>query len=192
METEDVQFKRLSRDIEKPFRKSLGHAIRNEIDDLKETLLALTDDQITACLNLCGFAAGYTVIDISGREWPDDDSLHGIAGSTTRAKHAKEFGLTQQESYDYLKRAVLGSEQLDAVFPASDDGDHDAITLSFVITGQLLLGFHPAEIEWWDYLNIIENVFEISLNADLAVLPGLVFVSRKLGSPRVFGDGKRS
>lgn len=192
MKTEGVRVKRIPREIEKPFRDAVGHAIRNEFDDLKETLFALTDEQIEVCLNLCGFATGYVAIDVCGRQWPNEDNRRGIAKAATNSDNAMAFGLTQREAYDYLVRVVLGSERLDEVFPPGEsEGDHDAITLSFVITGQLLLSFHPNGIKWWDYLNIIENVYEVTLIADLAVLPGLMLVSRKLGSPRVFGEAKR-
>jgi hypothetical protein len=193
METEGVHVKRIPREIEKPFRDALGHAVRNEFEDLKETLFALTDEQIEACLNLCGFAAGYVAIDVCGRQWPDEDNRRSLAQAATKSSNAQDFGLTQHEAYDYLVRVVLGSERLDEVFPPDEsEGNHDAITLSFVITGQLLLSFHPEGIKWWDYLNIIENVYEVTATADLAILPGLILVSRKLGSPRVFGEAKRS
>jgi hypothetical protein len=191
METERVKLERIPTAVEKPFRKALGHAIRNEIGDLTETLLALTDEQVTACLNLCVFAAGFVAIDACGRQWPNEKNRHALAQATTRSTHAREFGLSEQESYDYLVRVVLGSEQLDSVFSSADDGDHDAVTLSFVITGQLLLAFGSAETNWWDYLDIIEGVYEVTAVADLALLPGLMLRSRKLGSPRVFGEIKR-
>jgi hypothetical protein len=190
METERMQAERIPTTLEKPFRKALGHAIRNQMEDLHGVMLALTDEQVIACLNLCAFAAGFVVIDVCGREWPDDDSLHGIARAATKSTNAREFELTQQETHDYLVRVVLGSEPIDSVFPPVDERNHDAVTLSFVITGQLLLSFHPAEIKWWDYLDIIENVYEITAVADLALLPGLMLRSRRLGSPRTFGDTK--
>ena len=64
---------RISHDIEKPFREALGHAIRNELEEMREALLRLTDEQIASCLNLCAFVAGYVAIDVCGRQWPNED-----------------------------------------------------------------------------------------------------------------------
>jgi len=40
---------RISPDIEKPFRDALGHAIRNEHEEMREGLLRLTYEQIATC-----------------------------------------------------------------------------------------------------------------------------------------------
>ena len=55
---------RISADVEKPFRDALGHAIRNEFEEMREGLLRLTDEQIASCLNLCAIVAGYVAIGI--------------------------------------------------------------------------------------------------------------------------------
>ena len=56
-------------------------------------------------------------------------------------------------------------------------------TLSFVITGRLLVAFRPAEQHWWEYLNKIEEAMEVALAADLDLLPALMLRSRRLTSP---------
>lgn len=70
---------RISTDVEKPFRDAVGHALRNEFEEMREGLLHLTDDQIASCLNMCAFAAGYVAIDVCGRQWPDKDNLFAAA-----------------------------------------------------------------------------------------------------------------
>jgi hypothetical protein len=181
---ESNQSLRLPASLEKPFRKALGHAIRNEIDEMKASLDGLSDTEFVACLVLCAFTSAYVAVDVCGRQWPIEDNLQEIAEATTESNNAKRFGLKAEDSYKYVKRVALGFEPLDAVFPSVQD----AFTLSFFITGQLLLSFHPADVEWWHYLNRIEQVFEISEESDLDVLPGLMIRSRRLGSPRTFGE----
>jgi hypothetical protein len=170
---------RISHDIEKPFRKALGHAIRNEHEEMRETLLRLTDEQVASCLNLCAIVAGYVAIDVCGRQWPNEANLRVIAKAATEPTFAREFGLKVEDSYAYVKRVSLGFEPLDTVFPSLGDG----ATLSFVITGHLLAAFGRDEEEWWEYLSRIEEVYEVAQAADLDLLPALMLRSRRLGSP---------
>lgn len=79
---------------------------------------------------------------------------------------------------------VLGFEPLDTVFPDPEDSG----IIPLVVTGRLVVSFCPADIKWWEYLNRIEDVIEFTEQADLDLLPGLVLRSRRLGSPRVFGE----
>ncbi|MGH3245993.1 MAG: hypothetical protein ACRDOI_07245 [Trebonia sp.] len=170
---------RVSPDIEKPFRKALGHAIRNEHEEMREVLLRLTDEQIVSCLGLCAIVSGYVAIDVCGRQWPNEANLHVIAEATTKSAFAREFGLKAQDSYSYVKRVALQAEPLDKVFPTPED----AGTLSFVVTGHLLVAFGPAAEEWWEYLNKIEAAYETALAADLDLLPALILRARRLTSP---------
>jgi hypothetical protein len=178
---------RISPETEKPFRKALGHAIRNEFEEMRETLLSLTDEQIVTCLGLCALVSGYVAIDACGRQWPDEDNLRRIAEATTTGTYAREFGLRVQDSYDYVKRVALRSEQLDKVFPSPEN----AATLSFVISGHLLGAFRPASQHWWEYLNRIEEAMEAALATDLDLLPALMLRSRRLTSPGASGAAQR-
>lgn len=170
---------RISPDVEKPFRKAIGHALRNEIDEMHEGLLRLTDEQIASCLNLCASVSGYVAIDVCGRQWPAEDNLRRIAEETTTSNNARAFGLRTQDSYAYVKRVALRGEPLNTVLSPPED----AGTLSFVITGHLLVAFSTAEEEWWEYLNRIEEALEVALMADLDLLPALMLRSRRLTSP---------
>jgi len=170
---------RISRDVEKPFRDAVGHAVRNEIDEMHEGLLRLTDEQIASCLNLCAFVSGYVAIDVCGRQWPDEDNLRRLAEATTETNNARAFGLKAADSYAYVRRVALRGEPLDTVLSPPDE----AATLSFVITGHLLVAFGPAEQHWWEYLNMIEESMEVALAADLDLLPALMLRSRRLTSP---------
>lgn len=132
-----MEIDRLSPGVEKPFRKALGHAIRNEFDDMNHTLDVISDEQVTACLGMCAIVAGYAAIDICRRRWPSDASLREIANGASEGAKAEEFGLKPQDVYSYLSRVALGFESLGEVFAQPEA----AITLSFVITGHILGGY---------------------------------------------------
>jgi hypothetical protein len=170
---------RISADVEKPFRKAVGHALRNEFEAMREGLLRLTDEQIVSCVTLCAFVSGYIAIDVCGRQWPDEDNLRGIGEATTTSNNAQAFGLKAEDSYAYVKRVALRGEPLHEVLSPIED----AATLSFVITGHLLVTFSKAEEDWWEYLNRIEEAMEVALVADLDLLPALMLRSRRLTAP---------
>jgi len=86
---------RISADVEKPFRDALGHAIRNELQEMREGLLRLTDEQIASCLSLCAIVA----IDVCGRQWPDEDNLRRLGEAATESDNARAFGLKAEDSY---------------------------------------------------------------------------------------------
>jgi len=177
---------RISPDIEKPFRDALEHAIRNEFEEMREILSRLTEEQIAYCLSLCVHVSGYVAIDVCGRQWPDEDNLRGIAEATTETSYARAFGLKAQDSYDYVKRVALRAEPLDKVFPSPED----AATLSFVITGHLLGGFHLPNEKWWEYLNRIEEAYEVAQTANLDLLPALMLRSRRLTASGASGGAQ--
>jgi hypothetical protein len=68
MGTERMTTDRIPDAIEKPFRKALGHAIRNEFSDFRKTLRTLDDQQVSVYLGLCAYIAGFVAIDVSGRQ----------------------------------------------------------------------------------------------------------------------------
>jgi hypothetical protein len=170
---------RISPDIEKPFRDALGHAVRNEIEELHDGLLRLTDEQIASCLSLCAFVSGYIAIDVCGRQWPDEDNLRRLGEATTESSNARASGLRAEDSYAYVKRVALRGQLLNEVFPPPDYGS----TLSFEVTGRLLVAFGPADQHWWEYLNRIEEALEAAQAIDLDLLPALMLRARQLTSP---------
>ncbi|MGH3246807.1 MAG: hypothetical protein ACRDOI_11430 [Trebonia sp.] len=161
---------RIGADIEKPFRDALEHALRNEHEEMFEVLLRLNDEQIASCLDLCATVSGYIAIDVCGRQWPDEDNLRRIGEATTESSNARAFGLKAEDSYAYVKRVALRGEPLNTVLSPLAD----AATLSFVITGHLLVAFRPADQHWWEYLNKIETAYEAAQTVDLDLLPALI------------------
>ena len=128
---------------------------------------------------MCAFVSGYVAIDVCGRQWPIEDNLRRLAEGTTKSNNARAFGLKAQDSYAYVKRVALGGEPLNTVLSPPED----AGTLSFVITGHLLVAFSTAEEEWWEYLNRIEAALEGAQTADLDLLPALMLRARQVTSP---------
>ena len=82
-----------------------------------------------------------------------------------------------------MKRTALRGEPLNTVLSPPED----AATLSFVITGRLLVAFGPAAQHWWEYLNKIEEAMEVALAADLDLLPALMLRARRATSPGASG-----
>jgi len=165
--------------VEKPFRKALGHALRNEHEQMREGLLRLTDEQIEACLGLCAYVSGYIAIYVCGMQWPDEDNLRGIGEATTTSNNARAFGLKAEDSYAYVKRVALRKEPLNTVFSPPDY----AATLSFVITGHILVSFCKPEEEWWEHLTRVEEAWEFAQVVDLDLLPVLMLRSRQPAAP---------
>jgi hypothetical protein len=178
---------RITPDIEKPFRKSLGHAIRNEHEEMWQILRGLTQEEFASCLSLCAHVSGHVAIDVCGRQWPIETNLRRLAEETTTATKAREFDLKAEDSYAYVKRVALGFEPLDKVFPSPED----AVTLSFVITGHLLVAFATADQHWWEYLNRIEEAYEVAKATDLDLLPALMLRARRLTSSSAPGTPQR-
>lgn len=183
METKDLVLRlvRTPPRIEKPFRHALGHAIRNEFDDFRDTLGDLPDEELMGCMGLCVFTAGYVAISVCGREWPDEDNLRDIAKATTKSSFARSFGLSADDSYAYIKRVALQFEPLDQVFPdARFDAEEqrDPLVLAFKITGHLLTAYCPEELEWPQFLDKIEEANEIAAAMNLDVLPGMMLRAR--------------
>lgn len=177
-----VDIEQIPPEIEKPFRKALGHAARAETEELERLLDSLSDVQLAAAVGMCGFVAGYVAIDVCGGEFPDETNLRKIAKAAVKSASAHELGLTEQEAYDFLARGVLRSVPLPELFP---DPDRMAM-LPFAFAVNLLAAYLPLEEVdgWGEYLNKIEDWYEVAQPMDLALLPALLLRSRWLGSPR--------
>jgi hypothetical protein len=162
-------------DVEAPFRKALGHAARAEVEELESLLLSLTSEQVAACVSLCTVAAGYTAIDVVGREWPNEENLRIMARETTTSDNAKKLGFSEQEVYDFVTRVSLRFEPINEVFANPEQ----MLVLPFYITAHLLISFHPADGKWWDFLDKIAAMFEVAEAAELDLTPALMLRARR-------------
>jgi hypothetical protein len=157
--------------IEQPARKTIGHAIRHELDDLAALVQAEGSEVLLASIPLCVFASAYIAIDVSDR-WPTDADLREI--SKAAAESVTRLDITEQEIFEYLSRVALGTEKLDDVF--SVEG---LATVPLFATANLLLTFCPHDKEWWEYLNQIWDSAEAADRTSLTVLPALMLRAHK-------------
>jgi hypothetical protein len=157
--------------LERPTRTMLGHAIRSELGELADVILAIGDENLAASIPLCVFASAYIAIDVSGR-WPADADLHEIASRAT--KSLPRLDISEQAVYEYLSRVALGAERMDEVFSIEEVG-----TIPLFATAKLLLKFAPEEKEWWEYLDQIWDAEEAAERASLTVLPALMLRAHK-------------
>jgi hypothetical protein len=183
-----MNVKRLSPNVEKPFRNALGHAARAETEKLEDLLAQLTQEQVVEAIGLCAFAAGYTAIDVVGREWPNEENLRVMAKGAVKSTNARKLGLLEQDAYDFIARVALLFEPVDNVFPEPQR----MLTLPFYITANLLAAFSPAGNEWWEFLDKIEAMLEVSENADINLTPAMMLRTRRLRTEAKCGEQQSS
>jgi hypothetical protein len=160
--------------VEAPTRKMLGHAIRNELDDLAAVIRAGGDDILAGAVNLCTFAAGYICIDVTGNRWPTEASLRKIAHNASQS--ATRLPITEEVIFEFLSRVALGNEYADDVFSAEGVG-----LVPIYTTANLLLAFFPKDKHWFEYLDQIWNAAEVADRISAEVLPALMLRVRKQG-----------
>jgi hypothetical protein len=170
-----MEVKRIQPAVEDIFRRVLGHSARAESELVFGLLEGLDGEQLATCTALCAFVAGYTAIDVVGREWPNEESLRKIAKGTVKTSNAQKLGLTEQDVYDFVARVSLRFEPIEEVFP--DPGR--MVSLPFYVTAHILGAFGPIEEEWWEFLDMIEAMYEMSENSDLKLAPALMLRARR-------------
>jgi hypothetical protein len=166
---------RIDPDTEKATRDLLSHAIRGELEEMGTLVETMGEERYLQCITLCVFIAGYIGIDVPER-WPTDADLREIARHA--AETTKEFELDKSAVFEFLSRVVFGSEQLTAVFPDLAV----AGSLPVLATARIIVSFRPHELRgkyWWDYLDVIEGATEAAMTVDPALLPALMFRTRK-------------
>ena len=158
--------------IEQLTRAMLGHAMRQELEDLAALVREAGDEIAARAIGLCVFASGYVAIDVCER-WPTQADLREIAKSAS--KSATKLDLDESDIYEYLSRVALGPEKLDDVFAMPKAG-----MLPLLITANLLATFRPRDKHWWEYLDQIWDAAETAEHTSLTVLPALTLRARKL------------
>jgi len=152
----------------------LGHAIRNELDDLAALISAEGDKTLAGAVDLCTFAAGYICIDVVGMRWPTEASLRDIAHRASES--GTELPITEEVIFEFLSRVALGKEMADDVFSTAGVG-----LVPIYTTANLLLAFFPKGKHWFEYLDQIWNAAEVADRINAEVLPALMLRVRKQG-----------
>ena len=118
---------------------------------------------------------GYVAIDACERRWPNDASVRNIAEHVANTgRIVKDIGLNTQQVYDFISRVALHFESPEDVFPVADE----AVRLPFIVTAHTLGTYRPREMEWWEFLDVIEDAIERAWAMDLDVFPALMLRSR--------------
>lgn len=157
--------------VEEPLRELLGHAIRDELDDVAEKMLEAGEQVYEAIRALCVQVSAYITIDVSNR-WPAEADLHEVA--KIGARSVTKLPVTEDEMYEFLARSVFGFERIVDVFP---DAKRASIVPLFT-TANILLSFSHEGKHWSDYLDVIESGIEASEETSLFVLPSLMYRHR--------------
>jgi hypothetical protein len=142
----------------------LGHAIRNELDDLAVLLGGEGNDTLAGAVDLCTFAAGYIAIDVTGMRWPSEAMLRKIAHNACQSP--TRLPVTEDVVFEFLSRVALGNEKLDDVFSIEGVG-----LVPIYATANLLLTLFPDGKQWFDYLDQIWNAAEVADRVSADVLP---------------------
>jgi hypothetical protein len=166
------------REFEEPFRDALDHAAKHRINELNDLLDSPPEQQIDVAVNMCGFVAAFTAIDVVQRKWPTDAGLRRMAQKVAQAKVDEPYGVTEQNVYLFLSRCALGFEPYGNVF---GDVIQDPGTLRaapFFFATDMLATFVPEGQTIWQFLDLIEDAYEKAWLLDLNLLPALMVRAR--------------
>jgi hypothetical protein len=165
---------RLTAKAETALREALAAVARHEEDQIEPALAVLDDRERGEALGLAILIAGYVVVDVSGTKWLNKASVRQIAEDlATTGTGAKRFRLDAAKIYEYLSRAVLGSDRLEDVIP----GEPEFTRFPVIVAQRALSVYCPKGIEVWDYVDQIESAIEIAWTLNSTVLPAAVLRS---------------
>lgn len=154
--------------LEEPLRKMLGHAIRNELDDVAAVAVSMGDEAYTAGMELCVMVTGYIAVDVCGR-WPTEADLREMARLC--AQSATDLPVTEEDMHTFLSRVVFGTEQMETVFTDQEK----VVKLPLFTAANALLSFFPKGSHWWAYLDQIWDGVEKASETRDTVLPALEY-----------------
>lgn len=159
--------------IEVPLRAMLGHATRNELQELAALAAAEGDEMYLTGLRLCVPICGYIVVDTAGR-WPAESDRRDAARRAARTGAAGSPGgppLAEHDAYAFLSRAVFGFEAIDAVFAKREK----VIQVPLFTAAGLLRSLCPEGLEWPEYLDRVWSAFDATEQMRSDILPALTY-----------------
>lgn len=167
---------RIDPEVEAPTRKMLGHAMRGELDEIPSVLQTIGDQRAREAIGLCVLIAGYTAVDVCGKQWPTPAEVRKIADNMAAAE--TRFTLDPTQVYAYLSRSALGFESLDQVFSTPGDIAMQPI----LMTASMLVTYGPQEKDVWEFLDEAEEALEATDSIKPSVLPAMILRSRMPGA----------
>jgi hypothetical protein len=160
--------------VETALREALATVARLEPGQVEPSLAGLSDSECAEAISLAVIITGYVGVDACGNQWPTQSSVRRIAEDlATTGKVARTFELDAELVYQYLSRAVFGSERLEDVLPDASQ----FIQFPIIVADQILGVYCPKEIEIWDYLDRIESAIEAAWALEPTVLAAAVLRS---------------
>lgn len=171
---------RIDPKAEKLTRTMLGHAVKDELDELAKVIQGINNDRLFAdCLGLCTNIAGYIVVDVMGPGWPSEAGLRHMARRMVESENKVQ--LDETAVFDYLEKAALEAQPWDQVF----SNIQDAAGWPIIITASLMLSFCPREKTLWEYLDVVEEALETADAVKQSALPAMILRAHRLGDNRV-------
>lgn len=162
--------------VEKTTREMLYHAGRGELDELTKIVQGIGDDKrLLECLELCVKIAAHVAVDVLGPDWPGDAGLRRMAEAVVKAED--EYDLDAEQVFDYLKKAALGFQPANQVFPSMEQ----ASVWPIVMTASLLLSYTPKGIAAGEYLDGIEEGIQLAESIPPTALPSMIVHAHRLG-----------
>ncbi|MBO0821092.1 MAG: hypothetical protein J2P26_09610 [Nocardiopsaceae bacterium] len=154
--------------FEVPLRKMLGHATRNELQELAALAAAEGDEMYLTGLKLCVPICGYIVVEAAGR-WPLESDRRAAARRAVSSPAG--LPLAEHDVYAFLSRAVFGFEAIDAVFTKTEK----IVQVPMFTAASLLLAHRPEDLDWSGYLDRVWGAFDATEQAPVEVLPALTY-----------------
>lgn len=156
---------------ETALRQALTSVARFGEDQIEPCLASLDDRERAEALSLAVIITGYVAVDACGTKWPNQASARQIAEDlATTGTVARQLQLDPEKIYQYLSRAVLGSERLQDVIP----DEPDFTRFPVVLAERALAVYCPKQMKVWDYLDHIESAIEVASALTPAVLNAAV------------------
>lgn len=136
-------------------RRLFGFAIRAELDDFERSVAGVRPEALSEARRVAVAVAAAVVLVVTEGQQPSTADLRRIA--ETAASVEKRYELNENEVFTFLSKTVFGGQPPDDVFSIGN-----AVTLPFIVAGNLLASYRNAEQDqgWWELLDEVEAAIE--------------------------------
>jgi hypothetical protein len=160
-------------EIEEKFRELVGHAIRNQVEEIARVIAEAGEKGTGRFLGLAVQSSAYITIHVS-EGWPKDANLRGVA--RVASESAARLPITVDEIHAYLSRFVFGNEQLEVVFP---EAEKQALIPLYTLANQLVAFKPPLGKGWNAWLDVIEEALETAEKIAPLAAPAVAYMHLK-------------